>query len=90
VVDVREDPYHAFLGVYTKAGLEARLGGRYVWVRELGNRTRELPPTLVDEEAGLNRLRELLAGRDRVALLCAEREEERCHRGYIKARVEAG
>jgi len=25
VVDVRQDPFHAFLGVYTKRGLELRL-----------------------------------------------------------------
>ncbi|MCX6649652.1 MAG: DUF488 domain-containing protein [Candidatus Bathyarchaeota archaeon] len=87
VVDVREDPLHAFLGVYTKRGLEARLGSRYVWIRELGNTTRELPPTLVDEEERLRKLRALMAEHGRVVLLCAEKDEERCHRGYIKAKL---
>lgn len=90
VVDVRADPFHAFLGVYTKSGLEARLGDRYVWVRELGNSTRELPPTLVDEEAGLRKLRALMDGRHRVVLLCAEKDETHCHRSYIREKVEAG
>lgn len=87
VVDVREDPLHAFLGVYTKRGLEARLGARYVWIRELGNSTRELPPTLVDEEEGFRKLRALMEKHTRVVLLCAEKDEARCHRGYIKAKL---
>jgi uncharacterized protein (DUF488 family) len=87
VVDVREDPLHAFLGVYTKRGLEARLGSRYVWIRELGNSTRELPPILVDEEKGLRKLRALMEEHERVVLLCAEKDEARCHRGYIKAKL---
>ena len=87
VVDVREDPLHALLGVYTKRGLEARLGARYVWIRELGNSTRELPPTLVDEEEGLRKLRALMEEHKRVVLLCAEKDETRCHRGYIKAKI---
>jgi uncharacterized protein (DUF488 family) len=87
VVDVRQDPLHAFLGVYTKRGLEAKLGERYVWIRELGNSTRELPPTLVDEAEGMRKLRTLMEGRSRVILLCAEKNEEQCHRSYIKAKI---
>jgi len=90
VVDVRADPFHAFLGIYTKRGLEARLGDRYFWVRELGNSKHELPPTLVDEEEGLRKLRALMEGCRRVVLLCAEKDETRCHRSYIKAKIEAG
>jgi uncharacterized protein (DUF488 family) len=87
VVDVREDPYRAYLGVYTKPSLEKRLGDRYTWVRELGNRSRELPPILVDEEAGLRNLRRLAEENEVIVLLCAERDEDRCHRGYIKRRL---
>ncbi|MDP2899723.1 MAG: DUF488 domain-containing protein [Candidatus Bathyarchaeota archaeon] len=87
VVDVREDPFHAFLGVYTKRGLETRLGARYVWIRELGNSTRELPPTLVDEAEGLRKLRTIMSQHERVVLLCAEKDEDRCHRGHIKAKL---
>jgi uncharacterized protein (DUF488 family) len=90
VVDVRADPFHAFLGVYTKRGLESRLGDRYVWIRELGNSTRELPPTLVYEEAGLRKLKALMEGRRRIVLLCAEKDDTKCHRSYIKAKVAEG
>jgi len=88
VVDVREDPHRAYLGVYTKPYLEKRLGSRYTWIRELGNSSRELPPTLVDEDAGLRRLRELAEAHRVLVLLCAEKDEERCHRGYIKRRLQ--
>jgi uncharacterized protein (DUF488 family) len=37
IVDVRENPFHAFLSAYTKKGLEMRLGSRYIWIKELGN-----------------------------------------------------
>ena len=88
VVDVREDPYRAYLGVYTKPYLERRLGSRYIWVRELGNMSRELPPTLADEEAGLRRLRELAEAHEVLVLLCAEKDEERCHRDYIRLKIQ--
>ncbi len=87
VVDVRENPFRAYLGVYTKPYLEKRLGSRYTLLGELGNRSRELPPTLVDEEAGLRILRGLAEGRRILVLLCAEKDEDRCHRGYIKRRL---
>jgi uncharacterized protein (DUF488 family) len=86
VVDFRENPYSTFLGVYTLPQLEKRLGEKYTWTRDLGNRTRQIPPTLVDEEAGLRKLQALAARSERIVLLCAEKLEENCHRGYIKKR----
>ena len=88
LVDVRENPFRAFLGVYTQKGLMNRLGDRYVWIRELGNRTRELPPTLVDEDEGFRKLRALMEKHKRLVLLCAEKDETNCHRSYIKARLQ--
>ncbi len=88
VVDVRENPFNAFLGVYTQRGLMNRLGDRYVWIRELGNKTRELPPTLVDEEEGFRKLYALMEKHRRVVLLCAEKDETHCHRSYIKAKLQ--
>jgi uncharacterized protein (DUF488 family) len=88
IVDVRENPFHAFLGAYTKKGLEMRLGSRYIWIKELGNTSRVLPPTLVDEEEGIEKLRVLMQHRKRVVLLCTEKYEERCHRSYIKAKLQ--
>jgi len=87
VVDVRENPFNAFLGAYTKPQLEKRLGHRYVWIRELGNASRSTPPVLVDEAKGLEKLRELAAAHPVVVLLCAERDEARCHRGYVKEKL---
>jgi uncharacterized protein (DUF488 family) len=88
VVDVRENPFRAFLNAYTKRELEKCLSDRYIWIRELGNKSRELPPTLVDEEEGLKKLRALMEKHRRVVLLCAEKDESTCHRGYIKRLIE--
>jgi uncharacterized protein (DUF488 family) len=86
VVDVRENPYKAYLGVYTLPHLEKRLGSMYTWIKELGNKTRLMPPTLVDEEVGLEKLRVLAMTYQRIVLLCAEKRESDCHRGYVKKR----
>ena len=86
IVDVRENPFRAFLGVYTKPQLEKRLGDGYLWVKELGNTTRELPPNLIDEEEGLKILHGLAEKHQRIVLLCAEKLEEGCHRSYVKQR----
>ena len=86
VVDVRENPYNAYLGVYTLPHLTKRLGTKYIWIRELGNKTRTMPPTLVDEEKGLEKLIELATKHPIIVLLCAEKKEEDCHRSYVKKR----
>jgi uncharacterized protein (DUF488 family) len=88
VVDVRENPFSAFLNAYTKRELDKRLGERYIWIGELGNKSRELPPTLVDEEEGIRKLRALMEKHERVVLLCAEKDEAKCHRSYIKKLIE--
>lgn len=87
IVDVRENPHRAFLGCYTKAHFEKRLKKQYIWIRELGNRTRELPPILVDEKVGMRKLEELCRLSERVVLLCAEKDETRCHRSYVKEKI---
>lgn len=86
IVDVRENPTRAFLGCYTKAHFEKRLD-HYVWIKELGNKSRKLPPTLVNEEEGLAKLEELCEENERIVLLCAEKDEDRCHRKYVKERI---
>lgn len=86
VIDVRENPYSAYLAVYTHSQLTKRLGSKYTWIKELGNKTRMMPPTLVDEEAGLEKLRVLAMTHQRIVLLCAEKRESDCHRGYVKKR----
>ncbi len=86
IVDVRENPTRAYLGCYTKAHFEKRFE-HYIWIKELGNRSRELPPQLVNEDAGMTRLEKLCKKGERVVLLCAEKDETRCHRSYIKERI---
>ncbi len=86
VVDVRENPHRAYLGVYTYPQLSKRLGIRYTWIKELGNKTRLMPPTLVDEETGMKKLKTLAETHHCIVLLCAEKKETDCHRGYVKKR----
>ena len=87
VIDVRDYPHRAFLGSYTKTGLEKRLGEKYRWLPVCGNATRELPPTLNDEVACLDEIRKLMDIYGVVILLCAEKDEKRCHRHYIANRI---
>ena len=46
-----------------------------------------MPPKLVDEVEGLAKLEELCVGTNRIVLLCAEKDENRCHRSYVKERI---
>jgi len=88
IVDVRADPYHAYLGVYTKPQLEKKYGSRYVWIPELGNETRDIKNIqLIDEEKGLQKLLELAKKHEHIVLLCAEKRDEECHRSYVKSRL---
>ena len=86
VVDVRENPYSAYLVVYTYPQLSKRLGEQYTWIKELGNKTRQMPPTLVDEETGLMKLAQLAEKHQTIVLLCAEKNETDCHRSVVKKR----
>ena len=87
VVDVRDYPHRARLGCYAKTGLEKRLGGKYLWLPVCGNATRELPPTLRDEESCLKEIRKLMDVHGLIVLLCVEKDERRCHRSYIRKKV---
>ena len=79
--------YHAYLTPYTKPQLEKKLGHKYLWIPELGNKTRDINHIqLVDEEKGLEKLSELLKIYERIVLLCAEKKDEDCHRSYVKSR----
>jgi len=85
VVDVRRDPHHAFLGVFIYSSLKKRVKN-YIWVQALGNAHKKLPPKYIDEEWGFNFLTSLIRKRDakKVVLLCAEKDENHCHRKYVK------
>jgi len=90
VIDVRDYPHRAFLNTYTKASLEKRLGEKYLWLPTCGNVTREIPPTLRDETACLEEIRKLMGTYGLIVLLCAEKDEKRCHRSYIRKKVTDG
>lgn len=87
VIDVRRDPHHAYLGVYTYKHLFTRIMG-YVWIRELGNKLKTLPPELIDEDVGLRRAVRVIGDYKRVVLLCAEKDENWCHRKYVKEKLQ--
>ena len=88
VVDVRANPHRAYRGTYTKTHLEKTLKEKYLWVPELGNKTRDINNIqLVDEEKGLQKLSELAAKHEHIVLLCAEKRDEDCHRSYVKKRL---
>jgi len=75
------------LGCYTKAFFEKKLLEHYIWIKELGNHTRQLPPSLVDEELGMAKLEKVCLDNNRVVLLCAEKDENGCHRKYVKEKI---
>ena len=100
IVDVRANPYSAWNSLFTYRHLSQRLAAfrdgtrRYVWIPELGNRSRRMPPTLVDEAKGLEHLKRLARDAHQkgraICLLCAEGNPlepdgvtHRCHRAYI-------
>jgi len=43
-----------------------------------------LPPVLENESVGMRKLRILARSLNRLVLLCAEKDEKRCHRLYVK------
>lgn len=91
VIDVRANPCHAFLPCYTKPLLEkiiAYYGIKYMWLPQCGNASRTLPPKLQDESHCIKRIKYLLTQCEHIVLLCAEKDEKRCHRLFIKEKVE--
>jgi len=87
VVDVRANPHRAYRGTYTKTHLEKTLKQKYLWIPELGNKTRDINNIqLVDEEKGLQKLFELAEKYEHIVLLCAEKKDEDCHRSYVRNR----
>lgn len=99
LVDVRSHPYSRWVPHFRRDELSRALAGAdvdYVFLgRELGGKLqgseyrdergrvdyvrRAQAP---DFQAGVERLREL-AGRRRVAIMCAEEDPERCHRRFL-------
>ena len=99
IVDVRADPWHAWSSCYTARFLMKKFSN-YVPIPALGNRSRTLPPRLVNEQVGFRQLLMLLSSEWRVfgktvkfppvntvVLLCSELDENRCHRKYVKEKL---
>lgn len=92
VADVRMVPRSRFQPVWNSAALSARLGQRYAWLKELGNRNYKgtfEQIEIADFPAGEERLRELTAGGKSVILLCACKDVNVCHRKVLAERLAA-
>lgn len=95
VIDVRYKPYcgwnRDFCGEVLKEKLAAE-GIDYLWISDLGNITRDINDIkLVNEERGIEKVLSVAAQYDynMVVLLCAEANEKKCHRSYVRDKLAA-
>ncbi len=95
VVDVRHKPYCSwnrdFCGEVLKGKLAAE-GIDYLWISDLGNMTKDIDNIkLVNEARGIEKVLAVVAQYeyDTVVLLCAEANEKRCHRSYVRDKLAA-
>ncbi|HEY3377512.1 MAG TPA: hypothetical protein VGL77_08460 [Armatimonadota bacterium] len=88
IIDVRENPYHAWHQAYTAPVLTRSLKGRYWGMPTLGNLShrpdRWNPPSLTVARGTLYGLARKMA-RDNVSvcLLCMELRADGCHRRFV-------
>jgi len=88
IVDVRAKPWSRWNPDFNRAQLEKRLGDRYKWAGAyLGNWHGMDPkrhPTPIRQtekfRIGIDRIKELATGEDRIAVMCAEKDYRECHR----------
>jgi uncharacterized protein (DUF488 family) len=86
LVDVRMVPRTRWQPQWNAAVLRARLGDRYVWLREFGNRNYKgtfEQIEIADFPAGEKRLREITAPGKAVVLLCGCKDVNLCHRKVV-------
>jgi uncharacterized protein (DUF488 family) len=86
LVDVRMVPRTRWQPQWNSAVLHARLGDRYVWLREFGNRNYKgtfEQIEIADFPAGEKRLREITTPGNAVVLLCGCRDVNVCHRKVL-------
>ena len=87
--DIRYAP-RSRIPSWNRAKLVRQLGARYCHVPGLGNRNyRGGPIALVDLAQGLAQLEELLTHSPVLALMCACRDPQRCHRRVVAAACQA-
>lgn len=93
VVDVRLKPYCGWNKDFCGNALKDKLSGAgidYFWTEDLGNITRDARDIkLLNEKRGLEKVLVLVKtySYGTVVLLCAEADEKRCHRLYIKYKL---
>ena len=86
VVDVRMVPRTRWQPQWNATVLRVRLGDRYVWLREFGNRNYKgtfQQIEIADFPAGEKRLRKITAPGKAVVLLCGCRDVNVCHRKVV-------
>ncbi len=93
VVDVRLKPWCSWNKDFCALTLKNKLSGAdmdYFWTEDLGNITRDVRDIkLLNEKRGLEKVLALVKtySYGTVVLLCAEADETRCHRLYIKNKL---
>ncbi len=93
VVDVRLKPWCSWNKGFCGQALKNKLSGAnidYFWTDDLGNITRDVRDIkLLNEKRGLEKVLALVKTYNYgiVVLLCAEADERRCHRLYIKNKL---
>ncbi len=93
VVDVRLKPWCSWNKDFCALALKNKLSRAdmdYFWTDDLGNSTRDVRDIkLLNEMRGLEKVLALVKTYNygTVVLLCAEADEKRCHRLYIKNRL---
>jgi uncharacterized protein (DUF488 family) len=94
LVDVRMVPRSRWAPAWNSAVLAKRLGERYVWLREFGNKNYKgtfEQIEIADFTTGLKRLHELsglpFEGAKNVILMCGCRDVNICHRKVLAERL---
>ena len=90
LVDVRMVPRTRWAPLWNGSVLHERLGVRYVWLREFGNRNYKgtfEQIEIADFPAGELRLRALTANSKAIVLMCGCRDVNVCHRKVLAERL---
>jgi uncharacterized protein (DUF488 family) len=89
LADVRLKPFSRFHPRWSRSHLQAALGTQYEWFEQLGNLNYKGGPiTLKDPAIGIEMLRRRLDAHD-LAIMCACRDPQHCHRSTITGLLEA-
>jgi len=90
LVDVRMVPRTRWAPLWNGSALHNRLGDRYVWLKQFGNRNYKgtfEQIEIADYPDGEKHLREIIATGKVVVLLCGCRDVNVCHRKVLAERL---